>query len=1016
MILSIAGKDHARWICAGDTAQMISPGCSFTFDGLKQTMLAVNPGIKPNLSEVRHLLRNYRTTSDVLKVGNAILDVAKRYFPDSIEYAPPEVAMKDLFLKVVLCSWEDCLRVDVSMGTEQAFIFSSNTNADRLAKEANQWLDHHPFVLSTLESKGLEFDDVIVAFEHERNTWKVEGRTAASLRMLRELYVAVTRAKRRVVILVQQSKSNTSMVQFFKSHLDCDLGFIDADVIMKEFDSETSPEDWFEKGYALFQEEKFKLAASCFSAAKSFGWSFRAQGRHEYSSGERDQAACSFSSSARHFVDASDYKDTIDLFREGLELGLPWDSKNNVLFERARDMDPAYLPRIEMVKFALLRLAWAEITIHDLKCSVTARLLYEYRTHPFLQLLVDKSSSEDREAIEKISPWAVGDWCLLNHEMPRAVRLYLAEGDLKEAGDTTVNIAKAFGFFHDEADTLIETISLWNGQDYRDLSNHLHLLLSLFRSPMETSATLSVPCLEEFGGEVVKCAVRHAGLDDSCLHSFHQTEFAKEVLISLEKKFINNHLQIIRWFCKHRDVPNATDYCAAHLKSMTDNEVLDMVIMELKLVPAPIFCELERRGMQVVGTSAFLRTKPPDIDCAIKTSMLALDTPKKAAKNFNDFAALWSTTVCKSEAKKASMKLQKSNLALLLTLVSDDLDAVDSGILKECFLAFGKKSIYEFILKSRPFILFRFDLTTFCSIHHITIIEDIVKYGSIEYALRYAELFATVWSVTELTGIALELNHRYSTFQTSFWSVTELTGIALELSRRNSTTIEYELERRTLYVVLVELSLEDENLSRAEDYSNSALSLCSRKAKGNIVRQLLELWSTCREDIVQSQFESPTDGVISGVHNQLFSPMSCVWNLWKHPYHMTPFATSNLLVLLGPVIVQTVAVGHVRIDYQHMERHVSELKGKLSTIRHQGRQKHSPRPKDTRKTILKSQNVTDVRSAARPTAILDITKNLYQAAPTIAKVKKSKDQGKVVVPPMMKSKEAKRQKKKKKKK
>ena len=183
---------------------MISPGCSFTFDGLKQTMLAVQPGIESKLSTaIFHLLRNYRTTKDVLAVGNKILNVAKTHFPDSIEYAMPEIAMKDLGLKVRLCCWDKCLTVKASLGISQAFIYSTDTNPVELESEANQWLGNHPFIVSSLESKGLEFDDVIVAFHHERKTWNISAGSAASLKMLRELYVAVTRAKRRVVILCE---------------------------------------------------------------------------------------------------------------------------------------------------------------------------------------------------------------------------------------------------------------------------------------------------------------------------------------------------------------------------------------------------------------------------------------------------------------------------------------------------------------------------------------------------------------------------------------------------------------------------------------------------------------------------------------------------------------------------------------------------------------------------------------------------------------------------------------------
>ena len=61
LICSLAGKTTAHWVAAGDTAQMISPGCSFKFDGLKNTLLKVNPTLQ--LRKVEQLKRNYRMVS-----------------------------------------------------------------------------------------------------------------------------------------------------------------------------------------------------------------------------------------------------------------------------------------------------------------------------------------------------------------------------------------------------------------------------------------------------------------------------------------------------------------------------------------------------------------------------------------------------------------------------------------------------------------------------------------------------------------------------------------------------------------------------------------------------------------------------------------------------------------------------------------------------------------------------------------------------------------------------------------
>eukprot|EP00586_Coscinodiscus_wailesii_P010917 CAMPEP_0172513854 /NCGR_PEP_ID=MMETSP1066-20121228/255989_1 /TAXON_ID=671091 /ORGANISM="Coscinodiscus wailesii, Strain CCMP2513" /LENGTH=268 /DNA_ID=CAMNT_0013294293 /DNA_START=71 /DNA_END=874 /DNA_ORIENTATION=- len=200
LICSLAGKTNMQWVAAGDTAQMITPGCSFKFDGLKQTLLAIRPDVK--LRKVEQLRKNYRMTKGTLQVGNALIRCLKKYFPHAIEYTKPETAMVDIGLRAIILDWDMAMKTKAKFGVQQAVIFSSDVDESALFQSITKWIGDHPFVLSSLESKGLEFDDVIVAFHVERKTWDLDarfrdGKTQASLKLLRELYVGCTRAKRR---------------------------------------------------------------------------------------------------------------------------------------------------------------------------------------------------------------------------------------------------------------------------------------------------------------------------------------------------------------------------------------------------------------------------------------------------------------------------------------------------------------------------------------------------------------------------------------------------------------------------------------------------------------------------------------------------------------------------------------------------------------------------------------------------------------------------------------------------
>ena len=82
--------------------------------------------------------------------------------------------MKDLGLRVVLVDWEKAFKTNVKFGTQQAIIYSSKSNAESVEGSISRWLGSHPFTLTSLESKGLEFDDVMVAFDFENKFWLFE--------------------------------------------------------------------------------------------------------------------------------------------------------------------------------------------------------------------------------------------------------------------------------------------------------------------------------------------------------------------------------------------------------------------------------------------------------------------------------------------------------------------------------------------------------------------------------------------------------------------------------------------------------------------------------------------------------------------------------------------------------------------------------------------------------------------------------------------------------------------------
>jgi len=119
---------------------------------MKQTLLAIRDDIE--LRKEVKLKRNYRMNRGTLEMANAIIGVIKHNFPKAIESYVKEEPMKDLGLKVALLYWDEAEAETASFGLQQAVVYSSDSNPDAVNESMNYWLSNHPFILSSLDSKG----------------------------------------------------------------------------------------------------------------------------------------------------------------------------------------------------------------------------------------------------------------------------------------------------------------------------------------------------------------------------------------------------------------------------------------------------------------------------------------------------------------------------------------------------------------------------------------------------------------------------------------------------------------------------------------------------------------------------------------------------------------------------------------------------------------------------------------------------------------------------------------------
>ncbi|KAH3762723.1 ATP-dependent DNA helicase PcrA [Pelomyxa schiedti] len=279
-------------VFAGDTAQAISKGVSFSFKGLRDICFDLVTGSdKSRVPPVRFLEKNFRTHRRILNIGN-ILTKFMRNWPDGIEDTAPETSeLEGPCPSFFSGSVEDILKElfsttnKISMGAKQVILVRNQASKTRVQKIVEMGV-----VLAVPESKGCEWDDVIVVnfFSdgmQDQVDWRViytlltrmesvNGITSIPpgppfdpvkhfniLSEFKNFYVAVTRARKRLLILEDTEDSNIPLIKILLAcrHLSTKPGIF--------MDTESSENDWMHRGEQMYNTQQFLSAASCFEYA-----------------------------------------------------------------------------------------------------------------------------------------------------------------------------------------------------------------------------------------------------------------------------------------------------------------------------------------------------------------------------------------------------------------------------------------------------------------------------------------------------------------------------------------------------------------------------------------------------------------------------------------------------------------------------------------------------------------------------------------------------------------------------
>jgi len=169
-----------RWpnglFLTGDTAQSIMRGVSFRFSDLRSVFHYISKHVdttkgqrsKVKVPRVHKLTQNFRSHSGILQLAASVIDLLMNFFRSSLDKLPSDQGMFPGPKPVLLlsCSYSDLallLRGNrreasaIEFGARQAIIVQSEKSKENLPSELKTGI-----VLTVFESKGLEFDDVLL--------------------------------------------------------------------------------------------------------------------------------------------------------------------------------------------------------------------------------------------------------------------------------------------------------------------------------------------------------------------------------------------------------------------------------------------------------------------------------------------------------------------------------------------------------------------------------------------------------------------------------------------------------------------------------------------------------------------------------------------------------------------------------------------------------------------------------------------------------------------------------------
>ncbi|KAH8146891.1 uncharacterized protein LAJ45_08970 [Morchella importuna] len=290
MLLHLVKRPNAAHF-AGDTAQSISKDSVFRFENVKDLLYARFSSGKKITPHVHKLYKNYRTHQGILNLATSVMRLLYNNFPNMVDRMKDEegqfsgpkpvmfVGVGSNVLSRNMFGATNLAADSAQFGADQVIIVRDKAQQDSVRKEIGDFA----LVLTVLESKGMEFEDVLLLDFFSTSKCSSAWRAAQSrsedfnsikhlafCSELKQLYVAITRAQYRLWFFESDSASAKDILTLWAP---------DVEVVQNNDNNKhdklaqlhpgknANPEIWSRRGYQFIENKNYESALLCFRRA-----------------------------------------------------------------------------------------------------------------------------------------------------------------------------------------------------------------------------------------------------------------------------------------------------------------------------------------------------------------------------------------------------------------------------------------------------------------------------------------------------------------------------------------------------------------------------------------------------------------------------------------------------------------------------------------------------------------------------------------------------------------------------